>query len=219
MKHLLVQNVKEINHESVLCHTYKWVQIVDNDIEWFLFNNHKLLGIFCIYFAYSWRKRFVNTLLVSDFLSNFPRSGKTERNENKKSWSFLNNSLEELLLIASLMFAQMNFLHEVLFNKRQNFDMFNPKIIFILFWLFFAGMTCVLRGCCLPAWPTFSWDLDVLTFSFKICWFISKLIAPSMMFCHPGPDAVKQVQTTIAAFQRLHWNSAFSSLWTSFAFK
>lgn len=179
------------------------------------FNNHKLLGIFCIYFAYSWRKRFVNTLLVSDFLYNRVQFSKKWKNRNKypdHSWTIAWRNFCSLL-------RQMNFLHEVLFNKRRNFDMFNPKIIFIRFWLFFAGMTCVPSGCCLPAWPTFSWDLDVLTFSFKICWFISKLIAPSMMFCHPGPDAVKQVQTTIATFQRLHWNSAFSSLWTSFAFK
>ncbi len=57
---------------------------------------------------------------------------------------------------------------------------------------------------------------DVLIFSFRIRWYNSKFIVPSMMASRPGPDAAKQAQAMILPLQCftdglgfLCWNAVF----------
>ncbi len=61
-------------------------------------------------------------------------------------------------------------------------------------------MTCVLGVVVLLHDPHFHETLflnNVLTFSFRICWYNSEFIVPSMMAGCPGQDAAKQAQAII----------------------
>ncbi len=66
----------------------------------------------------------------------------------------------------------------------------------ILFYSLVERLVCLgSLSCCMACFLLrLSSRTDVLIFSFRICWYNSKFIVPSMMASRAGPDAAKQAQ-------------------------